>query len=335
MDVLGQFSEFARWMAAAPAAHPLRDWIAADPGRADPGSLTNVTLAAFDDIIAVLEAAAPSRLGAVRGDFQRAKTLNDVLIVRAEMVAGAKLARAGIGFVFGKRGGAPEPDIVIDDGRLGIEVKARRLDGLQDLCDDLKQALAEADRPPVQVIIQCQQRPLTIKTGRRHAIVQEMLARVGTGVGSTAVFELDQPWSATPRLSFTVRWFPQPPGTTDSSVLVEGGFELTNHLHDVESEVIAVLADPQKKAQAEAMPTILLVDSARAGLSWIRPPHIWARRLADRLPENTPFIGMAVMIPTLGNADTPMAMALRSSADSADLAAAQRLIKDLGMMTEG
>ncbi|MFB7359485.1 hypothetical protein [Streptomyces gardneri] len=63
--------------------------------------------------------------------------------MRAELVAGAKLARAGIPFDFGRRNGATYPDLVLREMNLGIEVKARRLDCLRDLHDELKAALAE------------------------------------------------------------------------------------------------------------------------------------------------------------------------------------------------
>ena len=57
---------------------------------------------------------------------------------------------------------------------------------------------------------------------------------------------------------------------------------------------MAVLTvDEQKARQAASMPTLLLVDIARAGVGWIRPERIWAQMLAARLPESTTFIGAA------------------------------------------
>jgi hypothetical protein len=100
-------------------------------------------LAAFDTIISRLEAARPLRLTAELKDFRNARTFDDLRIVRSELVAGGMLAAADVGFDFGARGGTPQPDLVLRETSLGIEVKNRTLDGLRELERNLDDAVAD------------------------------------------------------------------------------------------------------------------------------------------------------------------------------------------------
>ncbi|WP_370137687.1 hypothetical protein [Streptacidiphilus sp. EB103A] len=325
------FPSLASWMGTTPATHPLREQFDAADESDHPTSFRRTVLQAFDDIIATLEKAEPLRLSQPKGDFLKAKTDDDLLIVRAELVAAAKLASAGVGFDFGARKGSPEPDLILREANLALEVKARRPNGLRDLVSELKAALDEIE-VGVTVHLACSEMPLVIKKDAREAIIKETLDRVWAGAWGTRVTQLDQPWAATPRLDLAVRLFEQSiPLAPGSHVVVENGFELSGHLQDVESVVLAVLDDEQKIKQAEARPTILLIDAARTGNAWMRSGHIWARRLADRLPDSTPFVGVGVMIPTLDKADVPISLALRGNAAPEALEAAKKLAVDLGL----
>ncbi|MFE4976448.1 hypothetical protein ACFRAR_30645 [Kitasatospora sp. NPDC056651] len=182
------------------------------------------------------------------------------------------------------------------------------------------------------VYLACNEAPLAIKKDIRDAIIEETLDRVRAGEWGTRVTRLEQSWAATPWLDLAVRVFNESnPLVAGPHVVVENGFDLGNHLRDVEAEVLKVLSDEQKIKQAEARPTILLVDAARTGNAWMRPEQIWARRLADLLPQDTPFVGVAVMIPRLDRADAPISIALRGNAPAEDLDAAKKLAVDLGL----
>lgn len=65
------------------------------------------------------------------------------------------------------------------------------------------------------------------------------------------------------------------------------------------------------------MPTILLVDAALTGMSVFRPMNVWAQRLNVLLPTDTPFVGIAVMMPELISPDAPLALVTRPGIDSA------------------
>ncbi|MEU0226203.1 hypothetical protein ABZ177_17815 [Streptomyces sp. NPDC006284] len=321
------------WMEKTRQDHPLRDLITEAAGNSAPGSFASVTVTAFEDIIEALEKAQPLRMDSVRGDFRRARAFDDLLSVRAELVAGAKLARAGVPFDFGQRNGAPEPDLVLREMDLGIEVKARRLDGLRDLSNDLEDALAEVDAKVLVHVVPDSQ-PLIIKANVRAKVVEETVQRVRGGDLGVVVTEVDQPWAARPRLLLRIGIHQAGDLPRGSRVVVTNcfwGSEPGPHLLDTEDEVRAILENEQKVRQAESMPTILLIDAARTGAAYIRSSAVWAQRLATLLPDTTPFVGAAVMIPTLDNPDASISLGMRATLSAKDRRAVHELAGRLGL----
>ncbi|MFF7986951.1 hypothetical protein ACFZDK_49095 [Streptomyces sp. NPDC007901] len=322
------------WMDKAPQDHPLADLITEATGNSPADNFAFATVAAFENIIEALEKARPERLAGVRRDFRNARTFNnDLLIVRAEMVAGAKLARAGILFDFGRRNGATDPDLVLREMNLGIEVKARRLDGLEDLRDELAVALAEVDTK-VLVTVCPDSQPLIIKADVRAKVVADTIQRVRSGSLGSAVTEVEQPWSARKRLLLKISIHEADNLPNGSLVTVVNGFwdsEPGPHMLDTEAQVLAALHDEQKIRQAQAMPTILLVDVARTGSAYIRSPRVWAQRLETLLPDTTPFVGVAVMVPSADDPDVGISLGLRSNLSDQDRAAVDELTRRLGL----
>ncbi|WNI19479.1 hypothetical protein [Actinacidiphila sp. ITFR-21] len=313
-------------MAKAAQEHPLHDHFDSAGGNGGPGGFAPAIVAAFENIIEALETAQPERLASVRCDFRTASTFDDLLITRAEMVAGAKLARAGIPFDFGRRNGATEPDLMLRDINLAIEVKARRLDGVEDLREELQTALAGV-MPPALVDIRTDSRPLQIKKIERDKVVQETVQRLRTQDYGTAVTAVDQPWSARKRLLIHVTLL-QAGLTGKSHITVTGGIwgaEPGPHLTDVEDQVRAALKDDQKLRQAGTRPTILLLDIARTSLAHIRTGRMWVQRLATLLPDTTPFIGVAVMTPTLNDPDVGISLGVHANLSDANRVAVNDL----------
>ncbi|MGV4985792.1 hypothetical protein ACVB8X_07020 [Streptomyces sp. NRAIS4] len=321
------------WMAKAPQEHPLRDYFDLASGNGAADSVAFAIVMAFESLIEALEKAKPERLTGVRHDFRKAATTDDLLNPRAEMVAGAKLARAGILFDFGRRNGATEPDLMLRETNLAIKVKARRLDGLQDLRDELQTALSDIT-PPVLVELRTDSPPLAIKKAVRDKVVEETVQRARSHNYGTAVTTVDQPWSACETLLIHVGLY-QGAGLTDGSrIIVTGGFwgaEPGPHMMDVEDEVLAVLNDDQKLRQANTRPTILLFDAARTGMAWVRSEPVWAQRLAMRLPDTTPFVGVAVMTPKLDDPDVVISLGVRENLSDQDRAAVDDLARCLGL----
>jgi hypothetical protein len=80
------------------------------------------------------------------------------------------------------------------------------------------------------------------------------------------------------------------------------------------------------------MPTILLVDAGLTGMSAFRPLQVWAQRLDLLLLDDTPFVGIAVMMPELTSPDASFAVVTRHTADRAEVAAVKKLAADLGLI---
>lgn len=110
-------------------AHPLRELFDAASVADAPTSPRRMILAAFDTIISRLEAAQPLPHAAELKDFRNARTSDDLRIVRSELVAAGMLAAAGVGFDLSARGGSPQPDLVLRETSLGIEIKNRTSTG--------------------------------------------------------------------------------------------------------------------------------------------------------------------------------------------------------------
>jgi hypothetical protein len=239
------------------------------------------------------------------------------------------LAAAGVGFDFGIRGGTPQPDLVPRETSLGIEIKNRTLDALRELECDLDAAVADVGAP-VTIYLACDERSLVIKTDVRAAIVQQASGMSQADQRGTFVAQLDQPWAATQRLNLSVRVADRSPVPGSARVIFEEGFSpLPGPLDDAEAEVVKVLQDEQKIKQALAMSTILLFGAALTGTSAFRPMNVWAQRLNVLLPTDTPFVGIAVMMPELSSPDAPLALVTRPGIDSAILAAVEKLAAGL------
>lgn len=327
MSEQSAFPSLDAWMAKAAATHPLQETIRAS---SDAHSSARTILMAFDNIIGTLETAQPLRLDSKRSEFRRARTHRDLLILRAELVTGAKLARAGIAFDFGQLGKAPEPDLILRETDLAIEVKTRALDGLSDLRDDLEAALADINAPVIIQVL-CDEQPLVIKPEERARLVAQTIQRVQRGERGTAETSVQQVWAARQRVVMAIQIVGVERPPTRSRVVTSTGGTLTGHFQDLEAEVLKVLRDPQKIRQAEVKPTILMVDVGQAGLAWMRPQRTWAMRLASQLPEATPFVGVGVMIPSLDSPDASISIGVRPKISTKDANAIESLAKSLGL----
>lgn len=234
------------WMDKTPQEHPLHDYVDQAIRDGASNSVASAFSAAFENIIEALEKARPQRIDSVRGDFCGARAPDDLLIVRAELVAGAMLARSGVPFDFGRRNSSTEPDLVLREINLGTEVKARRLDDLRDLRDlhdELEDALAGIE-PPVLVHLMPYSQPLIIKRDVRAKVIEETVQRVGAGDLGTVVTEVDQPWPARKRLLLNIGIYHPDGFSNGSRVTLANAFwnsEPGPHLLDAEERSSAPL----------------------------------------------------------------------------------------------
>jgi hypothetical protein len=319
---------FDRWMEGADPQHFLQTHLL--PLVQDEQEREGVWLLfeVWNELFCILDEADPNRLDGKRGVFRKARTQEDLLALRAELVTAAKLALARVPFEFGKQG-KPQPDLVLSSYDLGIEVKSRRVDGLWDLHNELENKLSEVDAP-VTVHLAITERPLAIPKQKRQAVVNQVLGMVKVGRTGSFSADVGHPRSTRPNLTMHVQISPNPPVADGLRVFVGHGPLLGNHFADIETEVMAVLVDEQKVRQAESMPTILAVDIVRTGGPWLRSPAVWARALRDRLSAETPWIGVAPILLNLASVDCGIALALNPNAPAEALAAASSLAAALG-----
>ncbi|MBO7938135.1 hypothetical protein JTP77_019760 [Streptomyces sp. S9] len=330
MSEQSPYPSLSRWMARAKVNHPLAQMIDADAKTGDPRGGARAVLTAYDAIIGNLEAARPLRLDSERAEFRRADNDDALLIVRAELAAGAKLARAGVTFEFGQRGGPPQPDLILPGRDLAIEVKTRRLDGFENLIEELESALTDINAPVIVQVL-CDERPLVMKPADRARVVEWTIQRVQRGERGMAEMSVQQPWAARQRLLIGVQIIEPEAPPTGRRLITHTGGTLSGHFQDLEKAVLEVLNDRQKIRQAEAMPTILIVEASRSGLAWMRPQRTWATRLAEQLPETSPFRGVGVMISSLDSPDVSLSIGVRRDVSPDDAGSINRLAKDLGL----
>lgn len=76
-------------------------------------------------------------------------------------------------------------------------------------------------------------------------------------------------------------------------------YRLQRHLATVEQKVI-LQATLEKAHQAQDYPTILAVGTAHAGITWIRPPLVWAGQLESMKDDIGDFAGVMVVNATYG-----------------------------------
>jgi hypothetical protein len=279
------------------AEHPLRELLDA----ADDGSdLAVPACARWDALLSQVEQAQPKRWEGKRREFRSQNLFGETLGERSELVVAASLARAGVQFEFGQPG-APQPDLVLPDWGLGIEVGSRVLDGAQQLEDEIRVAAESSQRSELVKIV-FDLRPLAIREKVRREIVDRF--RRGHEVDEEVVPAHDQQSAVRVRITRTP---PPGPMKVETSVLRA---LLTPHQQDVVAEIKSkVIKYPRKVGQAKSMPTILTVDVGRCGLAWLSPLSMWEQRLPDLLDEQDPYVGVAVMVVDLGEEDVQMAWA--------------------------
>ncbi|RSM80920.1 hypothetical protein DMH04_28870 [Kibdelosporangium aridum] len=264
--------------------HPLRALLNAADSGSDPA---DGACALWDDLLRQIELAGPKRWEGKRREFRGQTSFSETLSEHSELALAAWLARAGIEFEFGQPG-QPQPDLVLPEWGLGIEVGSRTLNSTVQL-EDAVRAVVEPGHEPEHVQITYDTRPLAIREAVRSMIVDRV--QRGLEVDEEVVpARGDQP-AVQVRISRT-------PSSEGSTVTTSVDSPLlTPHLRDVEVEIRSkVIKNPDKVKQAESMPTVLAIDIARCGLAWIRPLAGWQRVLERMLDKDDPYIAVAVMV---------------------------------------
>jgi hypothetical protein len=265
---------------------------------------------ALETILHDVEAAAPAGIRFKRTAFKQ-ETNDNLLNLRVELLAASLLARAGIGFDFGR----PHPDLVCHAEALGIEVATRNRDVVRVLHDRLEEALAELGID-VMATIQFDHAPLWIPEDQTNGIVDAVVSAAQRGDLNVSFSEH----------GLRVGLFPEA-STPAGRVFYNRGGELGSYMEAIEREIQNKVEE--KRRQAGRMPTVLLIDISRLGMGWLRPPEVWANQLANRFLPPGDFLGLAVVASDLTGTSFTGAAVWRDDLPSEQVEAVRRVMAAL------
>ncbi len=172
----------SEWMKGAGPKHPYATEFQAAP-KYDYGQWAELDY--LESLLSGLHRAAPGRLEGKRRDFRKLRDKPGHLGMRAELVVAGRLADRGIGFDFGATD-TPQPDMVLRDLGLGIEVTTRSTNAEWVLKRELAMAM-RVHRPKVHLLMEYSAKPFTIRSKVREQIIQE----VDRGGGPFSVVRAD------------------------------------------------------------------------------------------------------------------------------------------------
>lgn len=301
----------------------LSEWMAgARPGqlwnydvRVEPPDTIDAAFASYAPLEAVLRdlhRANPARLDGKRREFRSVMKASEMRGLQVELAFGAKLARCGVPFDFGAPG-TPQPDIVLRDRNLGVELTAKKADALWDLKWHLMRAFKDS-RPRVMLNLTFSAVPFAIRTRVRDELVEEI--RRAVDEGEREVYAVVRP-SKPGEHAITVRvkigwesWYSWP-----HMYVEESGRRHELAIVDAERAVLAAMGDKRKKRQGESMPTLLLVDIADVRHVRQRSNATWLKEIGKSLNKEHAFVGLGVLHTTLWRNDTTVAIAENPYAD--------------------
>jgi hypothetical protein len=277
-----RFPTLAFWLEGAPEGHPGRR-ILEDPEMGMFGG-------PLEEILSALERAQPVRLPSKRKTFR--EDAAGFLNVRAELNVGYTLARSAVTIALGGPG-QPDYQCTLGDGSSGwVEVTTKERDDLRLLHDELKEKLQGRD---VTVTIRVPRRVVIPKTNREDACLRVVKAVAAEGNRSVDLPEVGGSASFTTPSLFGGAW-----------VHLEIGSNLAEHGEAVERALLGAIAEKVEQSRRGRWDpdTVLVLDLARLGLSWIRPKEVWAGRL-EAMGFNwtqLPFGAIAVVFSDLTHA---------------------------------
>jgi hypothetical protein len=314
------------WLKGAPARHPLARADQTDP-------MLAITLNTLDTLLADVEAAKPRRLPSKRKEFRAVESEQALLDVRTELAMAAKLHRAGLKFDFGTPG-QPSPDLHLRDRDFAIEVTSKTSNGVPQLYDEIEATLR--DYPGSSVHLRFSDFPIRMQPGARAQLLERIVPVAAqassTGVGGIVEVKfMDTKNPSEIIVAADVLPVPSLGGQGIRITLESTGGLLEPTMTAIEDEILAILDQPAKARQGRSKPSLLLVDFARLGNAWLRPLNIWAKRLASRLPDDCPFLAVAVTSADLHQVDLALAIALRPGLTDVERAGVERTLVELGL----
>ena len=257
-------------------------------------------LDALDNLLRDLIAAAPKRLDGKRRDFRALTDEDRWWDLLSELLVARWMTSAGVFYEFGAVG-RPQPDLVMPDRGLGVEVTRRARRVGQDLRMAVRRAARAAEpdttrRVRPRIVLNGQ--PLSVRAATLAQIEAEVEAAVRRG-DSVVHAVLRPARDGKPAITAEIDLWSGFSVMASIMYLPEAA-ELTVTMLDIEDLIVNCLEDRRKSKQGESMPTLLLIDTTRlSDAAWLRPTATWARRLPDLLKEQHTFAGVGIFAMSL------------------------------------
>lgn len=307
-DLDARFPHLAEWMKGAKPSQLWSGNYRADPCDGD-------AFREYEPLEATLRtlyAAGPARLDSKRREFRAVQTAGEMRGLQTELAFAAKLARHGVAFDFGAAG-TPQPDLVLRDLDLGIELTAKKADALWDLKWHLRMALNDV-QPSINLGLTFSAIPYSIRTKVRDGLTEEI--RRAAQEGEREIYCVVRP-SKPGEPAITVRaaisrghWFRWP-----RIYVEEGGERHQLAIADAERAIVAAMEEKRKKRQGQSMPTLLLVDISDVRHARQRSNSTWLKELSKSLRAEHVFVGLGVLYASWWGLDATVAIAENKHAD--------------------
>ncbi|MFE0147841.1 hypothetical protein ACFWY5_11880 [Nonomuraea sp. NPDC059007] len=295
-----------RWIGGVNLQHPVVAAAVPVPDDPQQDPVLARQLDVYEDLLATLEAGGADRWKAKRdNDFPAVTSHGQLLDLRAELVVGRALQDAAVNFRLGNTKIA-NPDLVLSDHNLGIEVTAKAPLNIAALNERLEDILRDFPGMGLQMSFS------VYPTRLASQPVEELAAKVATAIRQaqrdhakvTVQQVVEDPKNAA-TVTIEVVLKPNSVGALDEPVSWEVlAGTLQGPLSSAEHAVFEIGSSPAKAKQARSMAggVILAVDLSRYGGAWMRPAAVWPGCLAQRFTPTFPFAAIAVFRQDLMNA---------------------------------
>lgn len=270
-------------------------------------------------VLHTLYAVRPGRLQGKRREFRSIKSGRELGSLEAELAFAARLANHGVDFDFGAPS-APQPDLVLHDMNLGIELTTRSADPTHDLVWHLATTFGfTGPGPKLQIHLEFNAVPFAIRTRVRDGLTEEI--RRAAEEGQSTIFCVVRPaLNRQPAITVKATIYPvKRPLGFPRVTFTEDVNRYRVLMADIEAAIVQTMREKRKVRQANSMPTILVIDMDRVRGAHLRPTNAWVDRLLRLVEPDDKFIGLGMIYGRRWNPESPLILVRNPNVESNDL----------------
>lgn len=317
VDYAGQLPVLADWMRGAKHGHP---WGLPVYSKEYAKYFTEEHLD-VERVLSTLANVRPERLEGKRRDFRSLQSVQELRSIATELSFAARLTRHGVGFDFGAPA-TPQPDLVLRNSNLGIELTTRRADPIWDLIWHLKQTFGFIrSEPKLQIMLEFNAIPFAIRTSVRDELTAEIRRAAQKGDGT--VYCVVRPsLGGQPAITVKATIYPiRRPLGFPRVTYIEDVNRYRVLMADIEDAIVRAMREKRKIRQARAMPTVLVIDVGRVKGSHLRPTSAWVGRLLGLIRPDDEFVGVGLLYGRGWSTESPLILVRNPHVESGDLEA--------------